>query len=130
MQQRSRLKPVFVRPLPPGFAAHFDAYEASARASTLVVIDPRGVILWLNPAWYEFAGEAPSQASHARYGDANGLVAQCSNCRKVRRADHSAWDWVPDWVKQSPGRTTHGICEVCVGFYWGALLPSQKTKPF
>jgi hypothetical protein len=202
MLNQSSSKSALVRPLPAGFARHFDAAGLSARDSTVIAIDPRGRIVWLNPGWYEFASrnggqqvierfglgacyldgisgslrdlferalrrslatrepfehsyecssaslhrlhrlrvlpvvgagfllehsqicelpssEVPALALPARYVDEHGLVAQCSNCRKVRRADRSAWDWVPEWVAQSPSGTTHGICEVCVGFYWG-----------
>lgn len=48
----------------------------------------------------------------------NGLVTMCSNCRRARRADHASWDWIPEWVAHPPRLVSHGICPVCVGFYW------------
>lgn len=56
------------------------------------------------------------------YRAANGLTLQCSNCRRFKRVDTGAWDWVPDWVRTQPDRTSHGICGVCAGFYYGDLL--------
>jgi hypothetical protein len=54
------------------------------------------------------------------YRDDDGLCHQCSNCRRVRRSDDSAWDWIPAWVATSPESTSHGICPPCLGYYWGA----------
>jgi hypothetical protein len=54
-----------------------------------------------------------------RYRGDHGIVVQCSNCRRVRRADGSAWDWVRPWVAASPPETSHGICTTCVDYYYG-----------
>jgi hypothetical protein len=60
------------------------------------------------------------------YRDAHGLVVQCSNCRRVRRATPSAtepasatWDWVPEYVAHMPAQTSHAICMLCAQFYYG-----------
>jgi hypothetical protein len=53
----------------------------------------------------------------ARYRDDNGLLAQCSNCRRTRSRDAS-WHWVPAWVQTLPQGVTHVLCPVCRGFYW------------
>jgi hypothetical protein len=64
--------------------------------------------------------QAPAAAAPPdRYRGANGIVVQCSNCRRVRRAGEEVWDWVRDWVAASPPNTSHGICAPCLGFYWG-----------
>lgn len=188
--------------LPKAFAELFDSAQLAAASATLVAIDPEGAILWLNPAWYEFArqnaGEAvlerfdvganyfdgiapplrdfyqetlarvwsekrifeqdyecstpdirrylhlrvlpvsgaglllehsltietpntmqPCPAEDVLYRMPDGVIVQCSNCRRTRRADQSGWDWVPQWVKKVPETMSHGLCEVCVGFYWG-----------
>lgn len=53
------------------------------------------------------------------YRDANGIVRQCSHCRKVQRAAaEDRWDWVPSWVDASPTRTSHGMCPLCFDFYF------------
>ncbi len=62
------------------------------------------------------ASAPPIEAS---YRDQQGHVLQCSNCRCVRRLGSTAWDWVPAWVQASPVLTSHGICPLCAGFYWG-----------
>jgi PAS domain-containing protein len=58
-------------------------------------------------------------AIEARFLNPDGTILQCSNCRRVRAPDTSAWAWVPTWVAHAPPMTSHGICPSCVGFYWG-----------
>ncbi len=55
----------------------------------------------------------------ASYQHRDGLIIQCAHCRRVQRTDgQSQWDWVPEWVRQPPETTSHGLCNVCVGFYY------------
>ena len=57
---------------------------------------------------------------HSRaYARANGTILQCSNCRRVRRPLAAAWDWIPSWVRHPPSNVSHGLCSLCLGFYWG-----------
>lgn len=55
------------------------------------------------------------------YRDAHGLITQCSNCRRVRRPGHDAWDWVSAWVRAQPERVSHGLCATCMGYHYGDL---------
>jgi hypothetical protein len=61
----------------------------------------------------------------AHYRSPSGLILQCSNCRRFRRADAAVWDWVRVWISQMPRDVTHGLCAACVGFYWGARSRSR-----
>jgi hypothetical protein len=54
----------------------------------------------------------------ARYRDALGMIAQCTNCRRVRAPVELSWHWVPAWVEANPAGVTHVLCPVCKGFYW------------
>jgi hypothetical protein len=65
---------------------------------------------------------ADATARDVAYADGRGIVLQCSNCRRVRRRESAAWDWVPHWVRQAPAQTSHGLCNTCVSFYWGRRL--------
>lgn len=60
----------------------------------------------------------PKLPDRARYALADGLILQCAHCRLVRRADNSGWDWVPAWIEQMPPGTSHGVCEVCLEYYY------------
>jgi len=61
----------------------------------------------------------PTPPLERHYRDRNGLITQCSHCRRVRRSDETrAWDWIPDWVAESPERTSHGLCPICHGHFY------------
>lgn len=63
------------------------------------------------------AGAHP--ALESRYRGSNGVIVQCAHCRRVRHGRESArWDWVPDWVRQMPRETSHGLCPVCANYYY------------
>ncbi|HEY6562479.1 MAG TPA: hypothetical protein VI072_34660 [Polyangiaceae bacterium] len=62
----------------------------------------------------------------ATYRAANGLIVQCSNCRRFRRADGDTWDWVRGWVASLPKDTSHGLCSTCADFYYGQYLRSAR----
>jgi len=48
----------------------------------------------------------------------DGMLRQCSYCRRMRRVDaQGVWDWVSEWVSKPPGETSHSVCEACYGFY-------------
>jgi hypothetical protein len=64
---------------------------------------------------------AAAPANEVDYRFPNGLIYQCSNCRRTKNLNN-VWVWVPEWVSQSPPHTSHGICKVCVGYYWGQKL--------
>ncbi|MGA7123905.1 MAG: hypothetical protein WBY94_27630 [Polyangiaceae bacterium] len=61
----------------------------------------------------------PSDLPPASYARTDGTILQCSNCRRVRRAEGASWDWVPAWTKAPPPYTSHGLCAACSAFYWG-----------
>ncbi len=60
----------------------------------------------------------PQLPDRALYAKADGIIVQCAHCRLVRRADHSQWDWVPAWIEQAPSGISHGVCEVCLEYYY------------
>lgn len=62
----------------------------------------------------------PQAPDRALYVAEDGVVVQCSHCRLIRRADASGWDWVPDWINTIPNETSHGVCEVCLEYYYPA----------
>jgi hypothetical protein len=58
-------------------------------------------------------------ALEERYRGSDGLVFQCSYCRRTRvAADPTRWDRVPALVARPAARTSHGICPVCQPFYF------------
>jgi hypothetical protein len=92
--------------------------------------------------------------SAAPYRNTNGMVTQCSHCRRVKvAATHLAlpvapasstlsansaasaasaasagsdWHHVPAFIKRAPQRTTHGLCPLCFVYHFkGMLTPDQ-----
>ncbi len=55
----------------------------------------------------------------ALYREADGLITQCSHCRRVQRIDGTReWDWVPEYVARPPPTISHGLCNLCVEYYY------------
>jgi hypothetical protein len=58
-----------------------------------------------------------------RYHDAQGIAHQCGHCRRMRRATDEGielWDWVPRFVSQPPAALSHGLCPICLQYYFPA----------
>lgn len=68
----------------------------------------------------------PAEALEERYRMADGLVLQCSNCRRVHRPG-GGWDWVPSWVAEMPAGTSHGLCAPCAGLYYHRA--ARRARP-
>jgi len=65
--------------------------------------------------------QMPSPSLAERYINAHGVITQCCHCRKFRPVgEKNAWDWIPAWVRHMPmpERVSHGLCEMCFGFYY------------
>ena len=55
----------------------------------------------------------------ARYVSPEGIVVQCSNCRRLRTVEEEpTWEWVAEAVRAPPRRVSHGICHLCEGHYY------------
>jgi hypothetical protein len=69
------------------------------------------------------AGSAPAVGAYRRGAD---LMVQCAHCRRTRRADvEERWDWVPLFVARPPPYTSHGLCPVCLEYYYPAGAPPE-----
>lgn len=68
--------------------------------------------------------ERPHEASHespcgAGYRSSHGVVVMCSHCRRTKRSESSDhWDWVPEYVERLPPNTSHGLCNLCLEYYY------------
>jgi hypothetical protein len=72
--------------------------------------------------------ERPPHAPHEQeYRNEDGMATQCSHCRRFQRpGDAEQWDWVPEWVKDNPPKTSHGICPICSDYYYAELEADQE----
>lgn len=67
------------------------------------------------------AAEGTAVDDLRRFVRPDGLLLQCSNCRRLRATDRASWEWVPDVVVHPRDNVSHGLCHLCQGFYHGAL---------
>ena len=61
-----------------------------------------------------------------RYLSAEGLLVQCSGCRRVRVAGGRphVWELVPEFMTTPRPRVSHGICRLCRELYYG--MPARE----
>lgn len=56
---------------------------------------------------------------HTVYVDEHGQMTSCSNCRRFLRRDQTdMWDWIPCYLDDPPAPISHGICPVCLDYYY------------
>ncbi len=67
---------------------------------------------------HDTEARVPHLPDRALYESPAGIIVQCAHCRLVRRGNGIGWDWVPAWLEQVPNGTSHGVCEVCVEYYF------------
>ena len=86
--------------------------------SAYPLVDAAGLVI----ANHLIESRPHTQRVHAftqRLIDANGLIAQCCNCRKLRDPeDETSWWWVPEAVARTFPNTSHSICPRCYDFYY------------
>ncbi len=74
-------------------------------------------------------GRAEIHPEASRYLDENGFIVMCCHCRRtrqVRNIGSPRWDWVPEFLKSPPGVVSHGLCELCLRFFYPETSPSEK----
>jgi hypothetical protein len=47
------------------------------------------------------------------YAHADGLVHQCTSCRRVQLPGEPRWEYLASYAEKPPRATTHGICPTC-----------------
>lgn len=53
------------------------------------------------------------------YKDKNGIIHCCANCRRTLRVNGPpAWDWVPTYLESRELNISHGVCPMCLEFYY------------
>jgi hypothetical protein len=92
---------------------HMDVYPLP-RHGGLLIVNTRSVERPFDK------GERPVRDPvESEYAQPNGLIVQCSHCRRVQRADRELqWDWIPAWVHEPPANTSGGLCRPCYGLHY------------
>jgi hypothetical protein len=107
----------------------YDCHSPNSRRQYQLRVLPlvgRGLLLIHSLLVEADIGLGSSFAGAKPYLGPDGLVRQCSNCRRTQRVGAaSTWDWVPELVAHTAPRTSHGICSTCVNQYYPELQPSS-----
>lgn len=68
---------------------------------------------------HDAAERLPHGADAFVYVNSRNRLTMCCHCRRTCRArEPMVWDWVPAYLKSTPGEVTHGICTVCMTLYY------------
>jgi len=89
---------------------------------SLYPVDPEILILvnsLIEERPFEAGERPPHEPDPGRYLQESGVIVQCCHCRRVERVGAAeAWDWVPAWVERSPAETSHGLCPICLEYFY------------
>jgi hypothetical protein len=58
--------------------------------------------------------------SFERFRDPNGMVRQCSGCRRVVEPFTGLFRFVPSFLEDPPDRVSHTICAICMDLWYGS----------
>jgi hypothetical protein len=73
--------------------------------------------------------ERPASSPTDTYFNAHGMITMCCHCRRTRRQDASGvWDWVPAFLQGRKWKISHGMCPVCVSYFYSQYL-TAGTSP-
>jgi hypothetical protein len=112
------------------YSCHSRSREREYRLRVYPLTDGGLLLMHTLSSSLPLASTAGDALRWTRYIDVDGLVHQCSNCRRVRRTSGvAAWDWVAELVEHPPSNTSHGICSVCCGGYYAELESSAAATP-
>lgn len=72
--------------------------------------------------------EAPVEAPEPEdYVQNSGQVVACSNCRRFQNAENpERWDWIPDYLEEPPAPVSHGICQVCLDYFYPVSIGKDR----
>lgn len=82
-------------------------------------------LLVVNSLKVEGPLEGSMQGGNANdYLDPHAIVHQCARCRKVENVRAgNRWDWIPGWIASPPEKVSHGLCPVCLDYYYPLKTP-------
>lgn len=69
------------------------------------------------------AADQPPSLPAKTYLGGHGTIAMCCHCRRTRRQDGTnVWDWVPAYLETRKWKISHGMCPVCVSYFYSQYL--------
>jgi hypothetical protein len=70
----------------------------------------------------------PFEPNAGLYQDRHGIIHSCANCRRTRRvSDLAVWDWVPAYLESRELNISHGVCPMCLEFYYRPAMENPAA---
>ena len=85
-------------------------------------IDRKGMLVEHSRVIDVDSGSLTDEAWDRKYVINEGILLQCSYCRRVRGPTAHSWDWMSPWAARSTVRSSHVICPLCERRFWGKHL--------
>jgi hypothetical protein len=95
---------------------------------SILPLEPSGSLAFVNSIRVErpHGSERPALPSSENYFGDRGMVTVCCHCRRTQRQDASGqWDWVPAFIHKGKWQVSHGICPMCVSYFYWPYLPKD-----
>jgi hypothetical protein len=71
----------------------------------------------------------PVEPDDTLYKDSEGIIHACANCRRTRRTTNPAvWDWVPAYLESHELNISHGVCPMCLEFYYRPIMENPAAQ--
>lgn len=89
---------------------------------------PEGILVVNSPAFHQSPNRQPILSPNIdTYLTDDGFLITCSNCGRFRHADNrDQWDWIPSYLRQAPAPVSHGICQICLNYYYRVAVDSES----
>ena len=120
-QTRARYRKVLAEQRPDSF--EYECSSPEVRREFMEVVYPlsggRGLLL-THSLVFAVREDAAVSPDLAPYRNTDGLLVQCSHCRRVSRQDGvRGWDWLPGLALSSAaGDISHTFCPYCLDHYY------------
>jgi hypothetical protein len=65
--------------------------------------------------------ESPVKTEFNTYVNKYGISTMCCHCRRTRRigpGGKEMWDWIPNFLREQPGKVSHGLCKTCTAYFY------------
>lgn len=76
-----------------------------------------------------YGAERQSKDPADTYISSHGIITMCSHCRRSLRQDSSgAWDWVPTFLQTKEFKISHGVCPVCLSYFYSKFYSMESAS--
>jgi hypothetical protein len=70
---------------------------------------------------------APPSEAEGNFADYGPVITMCCHCRRVENKKTSAWQWVPEFVEETPVEFHSRLCPACWTYHYGETGQSGEA---